>query len=135
MTVSRVWWGAVAVVGGFACEKATPSAEGPARAARCQLDAVATKNLDGWIACWHPTIRAEVGTELRESIARKPDFWDQMRTRAAGLNGVVDSQFAIEPLPPERAELGDAMAKLRLERDSFEAVRKAGRWYIVDSGI
>ena len=54
---------------------------------------------------------------------------------SAPLASVTDAQFTVQPMPADKASLGDQRASFRLERDGFEVVRKDGRWYIVDSGL
>jgi hypothetical protein len=119
-----------------ACDKSSPAEEltTPDAAARCQLIAIRAKSIERWKTCLHPVIRDEADAALHRK-AKRADFWSQMTERAAPLVGVKQADFTLEPVPADKAHLGDQAASFRLAKDSFHVVRKDGRWYIVDTGI
>lgn len=126
------------VVFGGACEKASstaPDLSTPAGAARCQVAAIAAKDVERWVPCWHPAFASKVKKELAREVSEQADFWQHAKTSAAPLAKVTDAQFTTKAVPADKASFGDQSAQFQLDRDSFEVVRLKGRWYIVDSGI
>jgi hypothetical protein len=117
----------------LACEKSEPpSLASPVDAAKCQRSAIKARSTKQWIACMHPLVLAD-GVEKFEKKAQRDEFWEKAERKSAALDSVKESDFTIKPT--NDSSVGDSNASYRLENDSFELIRKDGRWYIVDTGI
>jgi hypothetical protein len=112
---------------------AGPDLSSPSAAARCQVAAVHAQNLDQWEQCVHPDVRAEFRAKLEKTLRRRPETWVEAQKRMQPLATVKDADFTVEPMKPGRESHGDSFAWYRFgEHEKTEAVRKDGRWYIVD---
>lgn len=92
------------------------------------------QDIEMWRACLHPAVRDQADREIHQAVTR-PSFWSDTKARLGKLVNVRGADFQIAAVPPGSESLGDQMASLRLDHDSFAAVRKDGRWYIVDTGL
>ncbi|MFN0253113.1 MAG: hypothetical protein ACKV2T_39940 [Kofleriaceae bacterium] len=115
----------------FACEKqsSAPDDRSPLAAARCQTQAIQSKSVTSWLDCFHPDLREQVGAAL----AKKPPDWADLAVKNQRIEKATEASFELET--PTDTRRGDQHARLRLDDDSFEVARLAGRWYIVDSGL
>jgi len=128
--------GLVAVVG---CSNSAPKSDflSPVDAARCQTESIRKQSVLRWHSCGHPDFLGANTLAEWEAAARKVGFWDEMRTKNAILEGARESDFTLAPARDTR--YGDQVATFPMgpgdSPDKFEAWRKDGRWYIVDTGL
>ena len=123
-----------------ACEKTEtrkddriePPNRWPVEAIACQRAAIEARSTADWIECMHPVVRADAARELSQD-AQRDGFWDKVKAGQEVLDKAVEAQFDIRTTKDR--ELGDLHAKVKLVRDKFEAIRKDGRWYVIDPGL
>ena len=113
------------------CKDARPGASSPHDALQCQLTAIKARDADQMAACFHPTVRDAVKT----SLGQKPPPWDTMAEKAKVLADVKPSDFTVEAATAEQQLWGERTASWQVGEDSFVAVEREGRWFIVDSGL